>query len=106
MITSSEIGMLIEFWNKLSNFVPAKDKSDAANSFVALLDDYGIDDQSINELKENDEHLEEAFEEYYQECMQTARALIALYGLEIAVRAGDDGPMLTAARAAGRCCLR
>ena len=67
MITSSEIGMLIEFWNKLSNFVPAKDKSDAANSFVALLDDYGIDDQSIKELKENDEHLEEAFEEYYQE---------------------------------------
>ncbi len=67
MITSSEIGMLIEFWNKMSNFIPAKDKSDAANSFVAMLDDYGIDDQSINELKENDEHLEEAFEEYYQE---------------------------------------
>ena len=67
MITSSEIGMLIEFWNKMSNFIPAKDKSDAANSFVARLDDYGIDDQSINELKENDEHLEEAFEEYYQE---------------------------------------
>ena len=67
MITSSEIGMLIEFWNKMSNFIPAKDKSDAANSFVAMLDDYGIDDQSINELKENDVHLEEAFEEYYQE---------------------------------------
>ena len=67
MKTSSEIGMLIEFWNKMSNFIPAKDKSDAANSFVAMLDDYGIDDQSINELKENDEHLEEAFEEYYQE---------------------------------------
>tara|TARA_B100000282_G_C31658423_1_gene456345 strand:- start:31 stop:291 length:261 start_codon:yes stop_codon:yes gene_type:complete len=67
MITSSEIGMLIEFWSKMSNFIPAKDKSDAANSFVAMLDDYGIDDQSINELKENDEHLEEAFEEYYQE---------------------------------------
>ena len=67
MITRSEIGMLIEFWNKMSNFIPAKDKSDAANSFVAMLDDYGIDDQSINELKENDEHLEEAFEEYYQE---------------------------------------
>ena len=67
MITSSEIVMLIEFWNKMSNFIPAKDKSDAANSFVAMLDDYGIDDQSINELKENDEHLEEAFEEYYQE---------------------------------------
>ena len=67
MITSSEIGMLIEFWNKMSNFIPAKDKSDAANSFVAMLDDYGIDDQSINELKENDEHLDEAFEEYYQE---------------------------------------
>ena len=62
-----KIGMLIEFWNKMSNFIPAKDKSDAANSFVAMLDDYGIDDQSINELKENDEHLEEAFEEYYQE---------------------------------------
>ena len=57
MITRSEIGMLIEFWNKMSNFIPAKDKSDAANSFVAMLDDYGIDDQSINELKENDEHL-------------------------------------------------
>lgn len=67
MITNSEIGMLIEFWNKMSNFIPAKDKSDAANSFVAMLDDFGIDEQGINELKENDEHLESAFKEYYQE---------------------------------------
>lgn len=67
MITNSEIGMLIEFWNKMSNFIPAKDKSDAANSFVAMLDDFGIDEQGINELKENDEHLESAFNEYYQE---------------------------------------
>jgi len=67
MITNSEIGMLIEFWNKMSNFIPAKDRSDAANSFVAMLDDFGIDEQSINELKENDEYLESAFEDYYQE---------------------------------------
>ena len=67
MITNSEIAMLIEFWNKISNYIPAKDKSDAAVSFVAMLDDFGIDEQSINELKENDVYLDSAFTEYYQE---------------------------------------
>lgn len=67
MITNSEVAMLVEFWNKMSSFIPAKDKEDAALSFVTLLDDFGIDEQSINELKENDEYLESAFNEYYQE---------------------------------------
>jgi hypothetical protein len=67
MITNQDIAMLMESWEKLLPFIPAKDREDAAMSFVTLLDDYSIDEQSIVEIKQADEHLEKALNEYYQE---------------------------------------
>ena len=67
MITNQDIAMLMESWEKLLPFIPTKDREDAAMSFVTLLDDYSIDEQSIVEIKQADEHLEKALNEYYQE---------------------------------------
>jgi hypothetical protein len=67
MITNQDIAMLMESLEKLLPFIPAKDREDAAMSFVTLLDDYSIDEQSIVEIKQADEHLEKALNEYYQE---------------------------------------
>ena len=59
--------MLLEAWQKLIEYVPAKDKVDAARSYVALIDDYNLDEASLQELKDNDTYLEAAIQDYYDE---------------------------------------
>ena len=67
MITNQDIAILIEAWEKLLPFIPAKEREEAAISFVTLLDDYSIDEQGIIEVKQADEYLEKALNEYYDE---------------------------------------
>jgi hypothetical protein len=62
-----EAEMLLEAWQKLIEYVPAKDKVDAARSYVALIDDYNLDEASLQELKDNDTYLEAAIQDYYDE---------------------------------------
>ncbi len=65
MMTQTEIELLIETWQKLSNYVPAKDRLDAAKAFVLLLDEYGLDDQAQQEFKDVDDYLADAIDGYY-----------------------------------------
>ena len=67
MMTQTEIELLVETWQKLSNYVPAKDRLDAAKAFVILLDEYGLDDQAQQEFKDVDDYLSDAIDEYYQD---------------------------------------
>ena len=67
MTMQMESEMLIEAWQKLIEFIPAKDKPDAARSYVSLIDEYSIDDQQIQEIKDADSLLEAALNEYYHE---------------------------------------
>lgn len=67
MMTQTEIELLVETWQKLSNYVPAKDRLDAAKAFVILLDEYGLDDQAQQEFKDVDDYLADAIDEYYQD---------------------------------------
>ena len=66
-MTQTEIELLVETWQKLSNYVPAKDRLDAAKAFVILLDEYGLDDQAQQEFKDVDDYLADAIDEYYQD---------------------------------------
>ena len=66
-MTQTEIELLVETWQKLSNYVPAKDRLDAAKAFVILLDEYGLDDQAQQEFKDVDDYLSDAIDEYYQD---------------------------------------
>jgi len=67
MTMQMEAEMLLEAWQKLIEFIPAKDKPDAARSYVSLIDEYSIDDQQIQEIKDADGLLEAALNEYYHD---------------------------------------
>lgn len=67
MTMQLEAEMLLEAWQKLIEFIPAKDKPDAARSYVSLIDEYSIDDQQIQEIKDADALLEAALNEYYHD---------------------------------------
>ena len=67
MMTQTEIELLVETWQKLSNYVPVKDRLDDAKAFVILLDEYGLDDQAQQEFKDVDDYLADAIDEYYQD---------------------------------------
>ena len=47
---TEEIQVLIEAWNKLKNYVPAKDRLDAAVAYVNIIDEYGADEQDWREV--------------------------------------------------------
>ena len=42
---TEDIQVLLEAWDKLKNYIPAKARLDAAISYVNIIDDYGADEQ-------------------------------------------------------------
>jgi len=67
MMNQSEVAMLLEAWQKIVEYIPAKDRLEAARAYVTLLDDHGLDDQALEEFKGNDDYLEEAITEHYDD---------------------------------------
>jgi len=67
---TEDIQVLIEAWDKLKNYVPAKDRLDAAIAYVALIDDYGADDSDWREVFSHSSHLHQAYNEVYGEIEQ------------------------------------
>ena len=64
---TEDIKVLLEAWEKLKSYVPAKDRLDAAISYVNLIDDYGADEQDWREVFSSSSHLHEAYNEVYGE---------------------------------------
>ena len=64
---TEDIQVLLEAWDKLKNYIPAKDKLDAAISYVNIIDDYGADEQDWREVFSSSSHLHEAYNEVYGE---------------------------------------
>ena len=60
---TEDIQVLLEAWGKLKNYIPSKDRLDAAISYVNLIDDYGADEQDWREVFSSSTHLHEAYEE-------------------------------------------
>ena len=67
MMNHSEVAMLLEAWQKIVEYIPAKDRLEAAKAYVTLLDDYGIEGQDLEEFKGSDDYLETAISEHYEE---------------------------------------
>ena len=63
----SEVAMLLEAWQKIVEYIPAKDRLEAAKAYVTLLDDYGIDGQELEAFKGSDANLEEAISDHYDD---------------------------------------
>tara|TARA_B100001287_G_scaffold244022_1_gene220423 strand:+ start:175 stop:417 length:243 start_codon:yes stop_codon:yes gene_type:complete len=64
---TEDVQVLIEAWDKLKNYVPAKDRLDAAIAYVNLIDDYGADESDWREVFSHSSHLHQAYNEVYGE---------------------------------------
>ena len=67
MMNHSEVAMLLEAWNKIVEYIPQKDRLEAAKAYVTLLDEYGIEEQDLEEFKGSDDYLETAISDHYEE---------------------------------------
>lgn len=59
----TETEMLIDVWNLIKSYVPAKDKSVVANKFVDIIANSGLAEEDLQELLGHDEELDEAIQE-------------------------------------------
>lgn len=66
-MTSIDTETLFELWEKVKEYIPAKDKLDAAETFVKLCDDAGMEKDEINEYAGGDKILETAMDRYYDD---------------------------------------
>ena len=64
---TEDIQVLLEAWQKVKNYIPAKDRLDAAISYVNLIDDYGADEQDWREVFSSSSHLHQAYEQVFGE---------------------------------------
>ena len=62
---TEDIQVLLEAWDKLKNYIPAKDRLDAAISYVNIIDDYGADEQDWREVFSSSTHLHDAYKEVF-----------------------------------------
>jgi hypothetical protein len=59
--------MLLDAWNKVVEYIPQKDRLEAAKAYVTLLDEYGIEEVDLEEFKGSDDYLESAISLHYEE---------------------------------------
>ena len=57
---------IIETWNLFSDYLPAKDKSVVASSYVALIMDFGASESDLEECMGNDDYLDTAILEIFE----------------------------------------
>ena len=67
MKIQQEAEMLLEAWQKLVEYIPQKDRLDAARAYVHLIDDFNLDQASLEEIKDSDHYLEAALNDLYEE---------------------------------------
>ena len=56
--------MVIEFWETVKEYIPAKDKQTAADHVLTNLVDMGLDDITLKELEGLDSIMEQAVSEH------------------------------------------
>ena len=57
--------IVFEIWEAFKPVVPAKEKLEAAERLIKILDDNGFQKDDISDMVENDKILETAFDRYY-----------------------------------------
>lgn len=59
--------MLLEAWQKLVEYIPQKDRVEASRAYAILIDELHLDQASLEELKDGDQYLEAAINDFYGE---------------------------------------
>ena len=57
---------IIETWNLFSDYLPAKDKSVVASSYVGIIMDFGASESDLKECMGNDDYLDTAILEIFE----------------------------------------
>lgn len=63
----SDIDSVREIWSVLKEYIPSKEKQEAADHLISLLVDMDFPDSEFQSLVRSDHYLEEAAQEYLEE---------------------------------------
>lgn len=63
----SDIESVREIWSVLKEYIPVKEKQEAADHLIPLLVDMDFPDSDFQSLVKSDRHLEEAAQEYLED---------------------------------------
>ncbi len=64
-MVTSDTEILLDMWDTLKSFIPAKDKMEAAERIIKIFDEFGIHKTEISEMTEEDKILQTAFDRYF-----------------------------------------
>ncbi len=56
---STETDLLVESWKILQEYIPEKDKHKAGEHWVQILQDLGVEEETLDALKDSDDVMEE-----------------------------------------------
>jgi hypothetical protein len=57
-----EVELILELWNSVKDFIPAKSRDDVAEEFLSTLTNFGVDSGELSIIAEEDRNLHNAFE--------------------------------------------
>lgn len=63
----SDVDSVRDIWNVLKEYIPQKEKQEAADHLISLLVDMDFPDSEFQSLVRSDRYLEEAAQEYLEE---------------------------------------
>jgi len=63
----SDIESVRGIWNVLKEYIPAKEKQEAADHLISLLVDLDFPDSDFQSLVRSDRHLEDAAQDYLED---------------------------------------
>ena len=64
-MATGDTEILLDVWDALKSFIPAKDKMESAERLIKILDDHGIRKTEIFEMVDDDKILQTAFDRYF-----------------------------------------
>ena len=64
-MATGDTEILLDVWNTLKSFIPAKEKMESAKRLIKILDDHGIRKTEIFEMVDDDKILQTAFDRYF-----------------------------------------
>ena len=64
---STETDLLVESWKILQEYIPEKDRHKAGQHWVQILQDLGVEEETLDALKDSDDIMEEICSEALDE---------------------------------------
>jgi|TARA_R110001606_G_scaffold47376_3_gene120591 hypothetical protein len=64
-MATNDMEIILDVWDTMKSYIPAKEKMAAAERIIKLCDDNGIRKTDIAEMTDDDKILETAFDRYF-----------------------------------------